>query len=720
MEKLDMHPTFAFRCRVASGIFLVICISAFAFGQPVPAAVVDIRPRLALQATHYANVNAAAISSNSRVIATAGEDWNVKLWDSTTGRIKQTLIGHTSGVTSISFSPDAKLIVSGSVDGTANVWDVATGSIIFSLVDPERNLISAVSFSRSNALIATATEGGGASPSRIRIWDITKRTLQLTIEEGSQGVNNIAFSENGVFLFSGSKDGKVKVWDFRTGESKLDWNAHTDEVSSLALSPDGELLATGSPDGTVKLWTTSNGSLRQTIAAELSEKNAVTFSPDNRRVAIGNSDIKVYDVTNGVLQTTLEKKTLTSLGIFYSPSGAIVGNIGVSTGDLAPTTEVFLWDADNGKFLRKMDGYRLGIISVLSLPSNATFITANVDRSISFWSLSNGAKIRSLQMPEEIKSLSRSHTGKLLAISGGDFGKPGSITIVDVHTGKLVKSLRGHLAPVREATFSPNGRWLASCSEDGTLKLWSAKTWQEEKTIRVGTLPALAIAFSRDSRLLFVGSLDGTVKIFNFESGELVNTFKGQTTGVYTVAVSPSGKLLASGGANTNGVNIWNLSNGALALTIRDTLLSPTSIRFLGESAVVVSNANGRVVRLNIENGTMAQELTVHELNASSIDVLPDLNYAITGSHDRSVHLVNLASSRRIITFYDPPSNVIKAASPSKKGEFLTIDSNGFYVATQGAENVTTFRISSDLLLAKDLHATYFRPNRIVKVLADR
>ncbi|CAG9932032.1 WD40 repeat domain-containing protein [Candidatus Nitrotoga arctica] len=675
-------------------------------------------PQLALQTTHNGDVNFAAPAPNGYAIATAGEDWNVKIWDALTGRVKQTLIGHTAPVISVLFSPGGNQLASLDIGGIANVWDTTSGAIIFSLIDPERFPASAIAYSNSGDLIAVAVGNGREFPGLIRVWDAEKRAVRFTIDEGSEGINFIIFSAEDKFLFSGGKDRMVKVWNAHTGERVAQWEAHSDEVSSIALSKSGDLLATSSPDGTVKVWTASTGVLQRSIGGEAGMKNNVSFSKDSRNLAVGNSEVRIYDLANGALKATMEKKTLSSTGIFYTPSGNMIGNIGVETGDGVPSTEVFLWNPDSGKFLQKLDGYRLGIVSVLALPTRDVFVSANVDREVAFWSLTNGKKVRTIKMPEEIKSLARSHNSKSLAISGGDFGKTGSISILNVATGKIIRSLNGHLAPVRETVFSSDDSRLISCSEDGSIKIWNVKQWTEEKTIKLGTSPVLSVVLSSDSQILFAGSLDGTVKVINMDSGEVVNTLRGQTSGVYTVAISPNGKILASAGSNTSKVNIWDISKVAkLKLAIKDSLFSPTSIRFLGDDNIAVSNANGRVLLVNVESG-LVQKLTDHDLNASS--VVMDGRYVLTASHDRTIQLVNITNSRTLVTFYDPPHAGVNAGSSLKSNEFLSIDSAGFYTASRETEKHSVVKIDGELSSIKELHSSNFRPARIAKELSKR
>ncbi|MCK7520388.1 MAG: hypothetical protein MZV64_23240 [Ignavibacteriales bacterium] len=76
------------------------------------------------------SVNDIDFSLDGNLIATAGGDWNVKIWDADTGSIRVTLPSHTESVNSIAFSPDSTRLVSGSDDDTVILWDVETNSTL--------------------------------------------------------------------------------------------------------------------------------------------------------------------------------------------------------------------------------------------------------------------------------------------------------------------------------------------------------------------------------------------------------------------------------------------------------------------------------------------------------------------------------------------------------------------------------------------------------------
>ena len=125
--------------------------------------------------------------------------------------------------------------------------------------------------------------------------------------------------------------------------------------------------------------------------------------------------------------------------------------------------------------------------------------------------------------------------------------------------------LEDHTAPVRSVSFSPDGKMLASGSDDGTVKLWSSEgkllaTLEADKTV------VRSLSFSPDGKMLASAGDDLTVKLWSSE-GEWLETLRGHQTGVNSVSFSPDGKMLASAGDDGT-VKLWD-SDGELDDTLK-------------------------------------------------------------------------------------------------------------------------------------------------------
>ena len=140
--------------------------------------------------------------------------------------------------------------------------------------------------------------------------------------------------------------------------------------------------------------------------------------------------------------------------------------------------------------------------------------------------------------------------GKLLASGHGAAYWPtsGEVKVWDSQTGMEVLSLKGSMGG--NVAFSPDGKRLASPSNDNTARIWDVQSGQATLILRGHSQPVASIAFSPDGKRLVSVSLDRTLKIWDSETGQELLTLTGRSNGV---AFSPDGNRLASatGGALT-------------------------------------------------------------------------------------------------------------------------------------------------------------------------
>jgi WD40 repeat protein/tRNA A-37 threonylcarbamoyl transferase component Bud32 len=299
---------------------------------------------------HDAPLHAVAVSPNGRLVASAGEDRVVQLWDLATRRVLRSLKAHTASVCGLDFSPDGRQLASGSLDGTIVLWDVAAGSALGTLRG-DANSFSRIRFSPDGRLLAAGGQGG-----LVKHWDTSTGKARDPLPGHTGVVRCVAFSPDGRWLASGGEDRTVVVhplaegraqrfqtprvvqdvgfspdgrtlaavgeanvprglqqlapeatvhlWDLETGTEKT-WKGHTGDVDDLAFSPAGPLLATCAQDGTVRLWNWIGDDPRvRTIGPGPfgGPVRAVAFTPDGRYLLTANANGTVYVLLVGDTQ----------------------------------------------------------------------------------------------------------------------------------------------------------------------------------------------------------------------------------------------------------------------------------------------------------------------------------------------------------------------------------------------------------------------------------
>lgn len=152
----------------------------------------------------------------------------------------------------------------------------------------------------------------------------------------------------------------------------------------------------------------------------------------------------------------------------------------------------------------------------------------------------------------------------------------GSIYVCKLGIYKPIKTFNGHEDEVNAIKWDPQGKWLASCSDDSTLNIWSMEQDNFVHKLKGHTRAIYTIEWSPTgpgtpnsnmNSILASASIDSTVRLWDVNNGACIHILSRHVDAVCSVAFSPDGKLLASG--HDKSIIIWSTQTGRLLHTYK-------------------------------------------------------------------------------------------------------------------------------------------------------
>jgi WD40 repeat protein len=160
-------------------------------------------------------------------------------------------------------------------------------------------------------------------------------------------------------------------------------------------------------------------------------------------------------------------------------------------------------------------------------------------------------------------------------------------------------TLDGHSGAVLSVAFAPDGRALATGSDDRTVRLWEPATGRQTATLKLeGFLNVVSsVAFAPDGRTLATGSAYPTARLWEPATGRQTATLDGHTSAVLSVAFAPDGRTLATG-SDDKTVRLWEVATGRQIEILTGHTSGVNSVAFAPDGRTLASGSGDKTVRL--------------------------------------------------------------------------------------------------------------------------
>ena len=302
---------------------------------------------------HLGPVNSVAFRGD--LIATAGGEGGVKVWDAATGQ-GVIAFGHTAPnnqpmqpIQKVIFTGDGSLITA-SADRTLKSWSFEGRWSELKPLGPHAFRVLSLDFNPDGTLLAA----GGGEPSRsgeVKLWEVGKGLLVRTLDGlHSDTVFGLRFSPDGALLASGGADKFLKVTRVADGKEIKSFEGHTHHVLAVDWKSDGKQLVSGGGDNVIKLWDVETGEQVRTFQPAGKQVTAVRWVPGKNDVAGASGDklVKFWNADNGGVNRVFSGPSDYVFGVATSKDG---GRIAAGGADGV----LFVWNGQNAQVVRKIE-----------------------------------------------------------------------------------------------------------------------------------------------------------------------------------------------------------------------------------------------------------------------------------------------------------------------------------------------------------------------------
>jgi WD40 repeat protein len=430
--------------------------------------------------------------------------------------------------------------------------------------------------------------------------------------------------------------------------------------NSLKFSRDGAYLASDSG----AIWRRSDGALVRSFRSSL-------LSSDGSEIA-GRSEIRsnvfavrVWSRADGAILRNLTGES-NSTRLALSPDDTTLAAAGG-----VPVGSIRMRRFSDGTLLRTLTGHTGLLTSLVFSDDSSLLVSASMDKTVRLWRVSDGALLRTMNHSTAVFLATISPDNVYIASETQD----ATLKIWNAASGILRTN---YSLDTYGMAFSPTQPTLAAGSSDTTIRLYNTMDWSLASTWTGHTSTVKALGFAPDGKTLAsVGDgQDAAIRLWDMESQQQVGSLGEHTDPIFSLAIAPDGLVVASGcGATLEFDNLgstddpiirlWDGLNGRLLHRLQGHTGGVLALD-ISTNSILASAAGDSTARLwNIRSGELLHTLSRHTTNVWAVAFSKDGSNLFSGGEEGAIYMWRVSDGTYMRTLAGHTDQVrALAASP--------------------------------------------------------
>ncbi|GAA0891730.1 hypothetical protein GCM10009122_14090 [Fulvivirga kasyanovii] len=544
--------------------------------------------------------------------------------------------------------------------------------------------------------------------------------LETVIQRGHYAaIKAVAFTPDGKYLLTGSRDKSIKLWDVASGRELRSFLGHKGTVNDIDVTDDGKYFVSSSADNTAKLWEITTGKMIRDFVGHKDIMTTVDLSPDGTKLITAGYDwvSMLWSMASGDTLRTFKMNPDKGLGYginaSFSPDGSMI-----AFGSDNRTTVIY--DAGSGKLVQEIkpeEGWCGGCATFIDYSEDGQWlITASNKGDFVLRNSRSGEVMKTFVKNESYEAVDLSTDGKLALMLTED-----SLKVFSTASGQQKFSVKvDHSMPATDAAFSPDSKTIAVVSDDQKINLYDVESGKVVKTlggylvtrdkggldydpnsrwdyyIKKYTDLKNDVAISPDGKYLVKGKIGAIARMWEIKSGVISQEFHGHDKAVLCMTFSKDGQKLVTGSAD-NTAKIWDAASGVELVTLKGHREVIFSVGFSKDEKTIITGSWDGTARVwDASSGELLQTLVFENSSPYQAGLYKNNIYALIAGLDKSLKMFELDSKKEVRQFIGH-TDIIQAFDIHPSGEKLvSVSWDGKLKSWSIATGLQQWKYSSD------------------------